>query len=90
MDNRRGSVRSARCFTCTCGSGFLYEPSLPTTQANTGELGPSRVRMGGNRLRADTRIVTLEDLAVALAILAFVVLTCDSWQLIFDFDFDLI
>jgi len=46
--------------------------------------------MGGNRLRADTRIVTLEDLAVALAILAFVVLTCDSWQLIFDFDFDLI
>jgi len=42
--------------------------------------------MGGKTLRADTRILTLEDLAVALAILAIVVLTCDSWQLIFDFD----
>lgn len=77
-------------FTCTWGSGFLYEPSSSTIQANTGELGPSRVRMGGKTLRADTRILTLEDLAVALAILAIVVLTCDSWQLIFDFDFDLI
>lgn len=64
---------------------------MPTTQANTGELGPYRVRMVGKPLRAsDTRILTLEDLAVALAILAIVVLTCDSWQLIFDFDFDLI